>query len=103
MFNPFRLLFGPAQSDAKSARGGHLIRFIHIDGNVYSPSICSPTGVEFFTKDDSTIRPCLKGHIAPNGVTVLQIAIALAVANGIITIGGHSSQSCKIPGFTGPN
>lgn len=98
MLNPFRPFF------AKPIRDKSPVRFIHIDGNAYLPSISSPTGVEFFTEDNNAFRFCPEGHIAPNGVPVLQIAIALCLING--NVASLPSQAASILAtavkFSGP-
>jgi len=60
---------------------------IYIDGNLYSRS-----GSDVAVRKGMTggIEVCQPDHVAPNGVGVLQIAYAIALIEGLISMGAAS-------------
>lgn len=56
---------------------------IYIDGNLYSRS-GSDIAVRYSCAGKAEI--CEAGHVAPNGVTIAQIAYAIALIEGMITV-----------------
>ncbi len=89
MFNLFRRLAGKQEAPATPQD----FQGIYIDGNLYSRY---GADIRMTTRDSDEVTIISEpGHTAPNGVSIQQIAYAIAMIEGFISIG--SSGEARNP------